>query len=643
MGPRGRKINYNPCMQDHFQYLKHLVQLEGEAEALVARQRMRTGPASAVERSGQTLVDLIIRDETLGLGGQSIFTFGKRDQYVSLPWNRLGVGTPVLVTEERVENSSGWRGVVISRSTDHLQVAFRQAPETETGRPRWRIDFANDEISRQRQVAALDSARTVERGRLMQLRDVLLGARPPAFDKPLEVSALSPLNESQMEAVRFALSARDIALIHGPPGTGKTTTLVELIRQAVARGQKVLACAASNLAVDNLLEKLVAANEKAIRLGHPARVLAELQQHTLDLMVDAHPDVKIARKLVKDAMALRASAAKYTRAKPEKGARQAMRAEASELLGDARRLERKVVSHLLDSATVICATLTGLDDGLLGDRRFDLVVIDEAAQATEPASWIPLLRAERLVLGGDHCQLPPTIVSDEAARGGLGTSLIERLAKQIGPSIVRRLDVQYRMHEQIMEFSSAEFYQGELVADESVRSHTLLGLTGVSEHRLTESPLTLLDTAGASYDEEQETEGSSRVNRQEGELVVKQVEMLLATGLQPEQLAVITPYAAQARLLRELIKVPNLEIDTVDGFQGREKEAVIVSLVRSNDRGEIGFLSDVRRMNVALTRARRKLIVVGDTSTVAGHAFYGRLIEHFEKFGAYRTVWEEME
>jgi ATP-dependent RNA/DNA helicase IGHMBP2 len=439
------------------------------------------------------------------------------------------------------------------------------------------------------------------------------------------------------------LSARDIALIHGPPGTGKTTTLVELIRQAVARGQKVLACAASNLAVDNLLEKLVAANEKAIRLGHPARVLAELQQHTLDLMVDAHPDVKIARKLVKDAMALRASAAKYTRAKPEKGARQAMRSEASELLGDARRLERKVVSHLLDSATVICATLTGLDDGLLGDRRFDLVVIDEAAQATEPASWIPLLRAERLVLGGDHCQLPPTIVSDEAARGGLATSLMERLAKQLGPSIVRRLDVQYRMHEQIMEFSSAEFYDGALLADDSVRNHTLLGLNGVSEHRLTESPLTLLDTAGASYDEEQETEGSSRVNRQEGELVAKQVEALLATGLQPEQLAVITPYAAQARLLRELIKIPNLEIDTVDGFQGREKDAVIVSLVRSNDRGEIGFLSDVRRMNVALTRARRKLIVVGDTSTVAGHPFYGRLIEHFEKFGAYRTVWEEVD
>ena len=630
-------------MQNHFQHLKRLVELEGEAEARAARQRMRAGSAADLERSGQTLVDLVIREETLGLGGQSILTFGKRDQRLSLPWNRLGVGTPVLVTEEEVDDTSGWRGIVTSRNSEQLEIAFRRSPEAESDRPTWRVDFASDEISRQRQVAALDTARSVQRGRLVQLRDVLLGDRPPAFDKTPDVAPLSPLNESQLDAVRFALSARDVALIHGPPGTGKTTTLVELIRQAVARGQRVLACAASNLAVDNLLEKLVRVDEKTLRLGHPARVLPELQQHTLDLLVDAHPDVKIARKLVKEAQALRASAGKYTRAKPAPGAKQAMRAEASELMADARRLERQVVEHLLDSATVVCATLTGLDDGLLGDRRFDLVVIDEAAQATEPACWIPLLRGERVVLGGDHCQLPPTIVSDEAARGGLGVSLMERLARDLGLSVIRRLDVQYRMHEQIMEFSSAEFYEGGLIADQSVREHQLVDLPHVAEHRLTTSPLMLLDTAGASYDEEQETDGGSRANPQEAELVQKQVDLLLASGLQAEELAVITPYAAQARMLREMIRIPNLEIDTVDGFQGREKEAVIVSLVRSNDRGEIGFLSDIRRMNVALTRARRKLIVVGDTSTIAGHPFYSRLIEHFERYDGYRTVWEEVE
>ena len=630
-------------MQNHFQHLKRLVELEGEAEARAARQRMRSGSSTDLERGGQTLVDLVLREETLGLGGQSILTYGKRDQRLTLPWNRLGVGTPVLVTEEESEDTSGWRGIVTSRSSEHIQIAFRRPPESETARPTWRVDFASDELSRQRQVAALDTARTVARGRFMQLRDVLMGERQPAFDKAPEVTLQGQLNSSQLDAVRFALSARDVALIHGPPGTGKTTTLVELIHQAVLRGQKVLACAASNLAVDNLLEKLVAIGEKAIRLGHPARVLPELQQHTLDLLVDAHPDVRIARKLVKEAKALRASAGKYTRAKPPPGAKQAMRAEAGELMADARRLERQVVEHLLDSATVVCCTLTGIDDGLLGDRRFDLVVIDEAAQATEPACWIPLSRGDRVVLGGDHCQLPPTIVSDEAARGGLGVSLMERLAKAIGPGIVRRLDVQYRMHAQIMEFSSEEFYEGALIADESVREHTLRDLPHVEEHRLTASPLTWLDTAGASYDEQQETQGGSRANRQEAELVSKQIDILLATGVHAADVAVITPYAAQARLLREQIRITDLEIDTIDGFQGREKETVIVSLVRSNDRGEIGFLSDIRRMNVALTRARRKLIVVGDTSTIAGHEFYARLIEHFEHHGGYRTVWEEVE
>lgn len=629
-------------MYDHFQHLKRLVELEGQAEARAARQRMQSASSAQAERSGQTLVDLTVRDETLGLGGQSIWQFSKRDQRLALPWNRLGVGTPVLVTEETDERASGSRGIVTSRNADRIEVAFRSAPEPQTDRPTWRIDFASDEISRQRQIAALDAARSAQRGRLVQLRDVLLGERPPAFDKLPEISPLSPLNETQFEAVRFALSARDVAIVHGPPGTGKTTTLVELIRQAVAKGQKVLACAASNLAVDNLLEKLVAYGERALRLGHPARVLPELQEHTLDLLVDAHPDVKIARKLVKEAESLRASASRYTRAKPAPGAKQAMRKEASELMADARRLEKQVVEHLLDSSTVICGTLTGLDDGLLGDRRFDLVVIDEAAQATEPACWIPLIRGERVVLGGDHCQLPPTIVSDEAAREGLNISLMERLARQLGPDVVRRLDVQYRMHEQIMEFSSNEFYEGGLIADDSVRSHRLVDLDAIAEHHLTSSPLAFIDTAGASYDEEQEPEGSSRANPEEARLVGRQIDMLLATGLRPEQLAVITPYAAQARLLREKLRIADLEIDTVDGFQGREKEAVIVSLVRSNDRGEIGFLTDTRRMNVALTRARRKLIVVGDSSTIAHHPFYARLIEHFERYTAYRTVWEEM-
>src|SRR5262249_21497812 len=240
------------------------------------------------------------------------------------------------------------------------------------------------------------------------------------------------LNESQREAVRFALSSDDLAIIHGPPGTGKTTTVVELIRQAVARGEKVLACAPSNLAVDNLLEKLVAFGESAVRLGHPARVLPQLREHTLDVLVEEHADTRLARKFSKEAFALFRKASKWTRAKPEPGARQDLRQEARSLLADARRLEAQAAERILNAATVLCATTTGLDSEVLGQRSFDLVVIDEACQSTEPGCWVPLPRGRRVVLAGDHCQLPPTVRSREAAEQGFGVSLLERLAALYG-------------------------------------------------------------------------------------------------------------------------------------------------------------------------------------------------------------------
>jgi predicted DNA helicase len=282
-----------------------------------------------------------------------------------------------------------------------------------------------------------------------------------------------------------------------------------------------------------------------------------------------------------------------------------------------------------------------LDSEVIGQRSFDLLVIDEACQTTEPGCWIPLQRAARVVLAGDHRQLPPTVLSPEAARLGFGVSLLERVVDLYGDRVTRLLDVQYRMHERIMEFSSREFYGGELRADDSVKGHLLCDLPGVRAGPLTEEPVTLIDTAGAGYDEEREPDGESRLNPQEAELVAREVRALLEVGVRPEDVAVITPYSAQVRRLRELLPVPGLEVDSVDGFQGREKEAVVLSLVRSNAEGEIGFLADVRRTNVALTRARRKLLVVGDSATLSALPFYRRLVEHFESTGAYHTVWEE--
>ena len=632
-----------PSTTEHFQQLTRLLELEAEAEKQEALRDMQRRSPAAAEAAGGTLTNLVIRDEDAGLGGRILLTFAKRNQTLALPWTRLGPGAPVILSEEGA-TGDGWRGIVSRVQKDSIQVAFSQWPETESERPTFRLDRSSDEVSRQRQRQGLEKAEAASGSRFAELRDVLLGVRAPIFrasDAPFPIS--KSLNESQLEAVRFALSADDLAILHGPPGTGKTTTVVELIRQITRRGGRVLAVAPSNIAVDNLFERLLAAGERVIRLGHPARVMPELREHTLDLLVENDAEVRMARKLAREGYSLREQASKFTRAKPEHGARQAMRQDAKLMLADARKIEDMVVARLLDGAHILCATVTGLDARLIGNRRFDWCIMDEANQTTEAAAWGPLQYADRLVLAGDHKQLPPTVISPQAAAQGFSISLPERLLNQRGADISRRLTVQYRMNRAIMQFPSDELYEGGLTAHVSVEHHLLQDLPGVSATELTETPITFIDTAGASYDEESEPDGESRLNPLEAELVVKKLEALLAAGVAPGQIAVIAPYSAQVRLLRGRIPQSEVEVDSVDGFQGREKEAVIVSLVRSNRENEIGFLTDIRRMNVALTRARRKLIVIGDSATIAAHPFYQRMVNYFESIGAYHSVWEETE
>lgn len=638
----------NQPKEDHFQRLSRLLDLEAEAEKLeTLRELERHTPAEA-EALGNSLINLVIRDEDAGLGGRILLTFGKRNQNLSLPWNRLRTGSPVILSEESNKDSEGWRGIVSRAQRDSIQVAFNQWPEAEETSSTFRLDRSTDEIGRQRSHQAMDKARDAKSSRLAVLRDVLLAKQTPSFEKVETYDAFNKnLNDSQNQAVAFALSANDVAIIHGPPGTGKTTTLVELMRQITHSGQSVLAVAASNLAVDNMLERLIDAGENAIRLGHPARVSPELREHTLDLLVEKHPDIKIARKLTRDAHSLRKQASKYFRIKPDPGMRQSLRQESKQLLKEAQQIEDLVLERIISSAKIVCATATGLDNAVLNGRIFDWCIMDEASQSTEPVAWIPLQYANRLVLAGDHFQLPPTIISTEAVRAGFDISLMERLLTEIGSTISRRLNVQYRMHNDIMNFSSEVFYENSLQADESVRTALLTDLPRVTSSPLTDSPVHFIDTAGASYDEEVEPNGDSRFNLLEAELVVKKVNELLECGVSSNMIAVISPYSAQVRLLREMLHaaedgdLSGIEIDSVDGFQGREKEAVIISLVRSNREGEVGFLSDARRMNVALTRARRKLIVIGDSATITSHGFYQRMVKYFESIGAYHSVWEE--
>lgn len=620
-------------IEKHFAQLRRWIDLESEAERQRMADRRRRRSAADAERRGETLLDLVILDHDTGLGGRFLITFGKRNRTLPLPWNRLRVGSPVMLSPDGDLDGDTLSGVVSSKSPQSIQIAFEDWPDGHL----FRVDLSADEVTRGRMLSAMQQALHA-RGRIAQLREILMNERAPNF-RAARTQPAPHLNDSQQAAVEFALSAQDLAIIHGPPGTGKTTTVVELIRQAVASGMTVLATAPSNTAVDNLLERIAPLGIQVLRIGHPARVHPLLQSLTLDALAEADPAMKLVKDLMKEAEKIARKADKQTRAKPVPGYRQELRREIKRLRDDARHLEKQIISSLLDRAEVICATTT-FDPDVLGDREFELGVIDEACQSTEPGCWPVVLRSDRLILAGDHCQLPPTVLSTQAANEGFAISLMERLVKTYGDTVTRRLTVQYRMHQQIMEFSSREFYGDELLCHPSVASHLLSDLAGMKQDEWTETPLKFIDTAGAGWEEEQEPDSESRRNPQEAKLVLRILNQLLADGLPPEDIAVIAPYAAQARLLRESSEHRLVEIDTVDGFQGREKEAVIISLVRSNATGEVGFLADTRRMNVALTRAKRKLIIIGDSATLSSHPFYTRLISYMESQNAYATVWD---
>ena len=626
-------LNQPNSIDKYFDTLDHWLELEADAERVRMSRRRQLRSQADAEKTGETLVRMQMADHQTGLAGRWLLDFVKPGNTL-LPQSRLKVGSPVVVSDNDDPKDNGVAGVVSRKRQNSIQVATDQWP---TGQ--WyRIDLSPDETTRRRQQSAMAKAR-IATGRSGKLRDAILGKREFRFSDPRPANFYTPLNPPQQEAVRFALAAQDVAILHGPPGTGKTTTLAEVIYQAVQRGDRVLACAPSNTAVDNLLERLVSMMPRVLRVGHPARVFESLRGHTLDELVDNDPSSDVIREMRREVQQLVRAAEKDFRGQDARRRRRELFAEAGQLRGQIRTFEQSIVRNVINTADVICTTTT-IDDDLLSDIRFDLVVIDEACQTTLPSVWQAILRANRLVLAGDHCQLPPTVLSDQAVKAGMRDSLMQRLIEREGESVYRRLKVQYRMHESIMKFSSDTFYSGSLVADASVKAHLLCDLPDVIPTELTSDPLEFIDTAGAEYDEELEVDGESKRNPKEASLVVQLVGELIEAEVEPSQIAIIAPYAAQVRLLRERLDIRDLEIDTVDGFQGREKEVVILTMVRSNQRGEIGFLSDTRRTNVAITRARRKLIVIGDSSTLGTHKFYASMLEHFESCGKYRSVWE---
>jgi Tfp pilus assembly protein PilE len=440
-----------------------------------------------------------------------------------------------------------------------------------------------------------------------------------------------------------------LTLITGGPGTGKTTTMVSAVRAALTTCTQVLVCAPSNAAADLLTERLAASGVKVLRIGNPARISEEILPYTMDHLIGSHGDAKEIKRLRKLAYELKRMAWSYKKYydRSEREQKQAMLKEARSILQQIANMEQYVLDQARGKTQAFVATLVGASHHFLKDKKFEWVFIDEAGQALEPASWIPVLKANRLVMAGDHCQLPPTVKSKEAAKQGLEQTLMEKFLARSTEESRAMLEVQYRSHRDIMEFSSAYFYQNKLQPWEGVASHRLW-----NESSEANSPLVFLDTAGTGFEERFHPESAGLSNPGEATLLIRHFSAWMETNeaflKQRLQIAVISPYREQVELLKKETAVlekqygnkVKFRCGTVDGFQGQEADLVYISLVRSNDRREIGFLRDIRRMNVAITRARKRLVVIGDSATLAGFGFYDELLDYLQKKAQYQSAWE---
>lgn len=500
-----------------------------------------------------------------------------------------------------------------------------------------------DETTYRLMFDAIDRAISAKDGRLAQLRDIFHGNAKPQFaargNMPL---SLPWLNAAQEEAVREALKARDVMVVHGPPGTGKTTTLVETVCEVLRREPQVLVCAQSNTAVDWISEQLANRGLSVLRIGNPTRVTDAMLQNTYERRFEAHPDYPAlwqTRRTIRQMYS-----------QPRKGRPANFHQKIARLKERADELEIRIRHALFDGSRVVAATLAGTANPVLTGHHFHTLFIDEAAQALEAACWIALQKADRVILAGDHCQLPPTIKSREALHGGLGVTLMEHVA-EAHPECVHLLTVQYRMNETLMRFSSDWFYHGRLQAAPEVSHRSLLDeldwpLVWVDTDEMPEFSTNGDEGAQpADYHEAFVAASYGRINKAEARLTISTlndyVEHVGRHRLLEERadIGIISPYKAQVQYLRTLIRREpflrplreQITVNTVDAFQGQERDIILVSMVRANDEGQIGFLSDLRRMNVAITRARMKLIILGSSSTLGHHKFYRDLYERCHK------------
>jgi len=653
-------------VEEYITHFSELVELERKEEMERHNKEMNSMSGKKREKAGRAILHARVRKEGTGLGGKHIFKFVRKD---GLPETEMSVGDLIKISKKNPLSKKNPSGTITKKTNYSLSVAF------DNPLPRWvkkkvRIDLYVNDITYQRMLDYIRSIKNLKGRRKGLINKLLVKDKIKYTDEDKIKFFNTKLTGNQRKGVGKSLQTDDFHLIHGPPGTGKTVTCVEVIRQAVKKGKKVLACADSNTAVDNLLEHLVKSEVSVVRVGHPARVIPLLRKHSLDYLLEDNPLFIKAGKLREKIEELKDKQGKYiypsgrwrrglsnkrikSLAKKNKGSRGILAKKIREMsksislqdkimdtYEEADWLENCAINELLDKVDVVCATNSTSGSEILKGRNFDLSVIDEATQSTEPSCLIPVLKGEKIVLAGDHKQLPPTILNKEANKKGLSISLFERLISLYGNKIKTLLNVQFRMNEKIMKFSSKEFYSGKVKADDSVKFHTLSGIIKKSPGKKyfdiidPGEPLVLVDTCGKSP-ERTRKKSFSKENPGEAEVVELLVKEILDMGILPEDIGIITPYHDQADLISSKIKNENLEVDTVDGFQGREKQVIILSLTRSNIHNNIGFLKDLRRLNVSITRAKRKLIIVSDTDTIKGNSTYKKLFEHIREKGNY--------